>query len=60
MSASTPVWLTKVQEGYILDDKTHQMIADLAMDSKAVPHFSLSNGILRYKNGIWIGNNNAL
>jgi hypothetical protein len=60
LSSNTLVWLTKVQEGYNLDEKAQQMIAALAVNSKAIPHFSLSNGILRYKNRICIGNNSAL
>jgi hypothetical protein len=36
------------------------MIAKLAIDSTAVPNFSLNNGILRYNGRIWIGKTSNL
>jgi hypothetical protein len=36
---------------------TKQLLAALAVDPNAVPHFTLYEGILRYKKRIWIGNN---
>jgi transposase InsO family protein len=36
------------------------IIAKLAIDAKAVPSYSWHNGILRYKNRIWVGQSPAL
>jgi hypothetical protein len=60
LSTTTPVWLSKVQESYAQDSKAQQMISALALDAQAIPHFTLLNGILRYKNKIWVGNNEDL
>jgi hypothetical protein len=49
--------LEKVQEGYNEDVKAKQIIAALAVSPQSIPHFNLSNGLLRYKSRIWIGTN---
>jgi hypothetical protein len=60
ISTSTPIWLAKVQEGYGQDPKAQQMIAALAVDPQSVPNFTLSDGILKFKRRIWIGDNTTL
>jgi hypothetical protein len=57
LSFVTPIWLAKVQEGYNEDVKAKQIIATLAVSSQSIPHFTLSNGLFRYKGRIWIGTN---
>jgi hypothetical protein len=57
LSFVTPIWLEKVQEGYNEDVKAKQIIAALAVSPQSIPHFNLSNGLLRYKSRIWIGTN---
>jgi hypothetical protein len=56
----THEWLNSMQESYINNSKAQQMLPALAVDPQAVPHFSLANGILRYKHRICVGNNKAL
>jgi hypothetical protein len=36
------------------------MIAKLVVDPAAVPHFSFHDGLLRFKQRVWIGNNPEL
>jgi hypothetical protein len=60
LSSITPSWLDHVQDSYSHDDKAKQLLAALAEDPNVVPHFTLSEGIMRYKRRIWIGDNVAL
>lgn len=59
-SQAIPVWMEQVTQTYENDDKSLELLSILSIDSNAVPHFSLSNGILRYKNKIYIGTNGQL
>lgn len=36
------------------------MLAKLATNADVVPHFTLANGLLKYKNKIWVGRNTTL
>jgi hypothetical protein len=47
-------------DGYQQDPHALDMVAKLAIDTNVVPHFSLSGGLLKYKNRIWIGDNPSL
>jgi hypothetical protein len=53
-------WLLEVIESYMQDEFSKCIIAKLALDSDAVPHFSWNGGILRYKTRIWVGNDKNL
>jgi hypothetical protein len=53
-------WLTDVVNEYQLDEYTLSLMAKLALDPSVVPHFSITNGLLRYKNRIWVGANPQL
>lgn len=57
VSSCTPVWLQEVSDGYLTDDFSTQLLADLVLCSTSRPMFSLSNGIIKYKGSIWLGNN---
>ncbi|WVZ95213.1 hypothetical protein U9M48_041007, partial [Paspalum notatum var. saurae] len=56
----SPHWLDEVLQGYTADTHAQDLIAKLLLDPTAVPSFSLSAGLLRYKGRIWIGNNPSL
>lgn len=60
VSSCTPQWVSSVLEGYQTDEVALAMLAKLAIDPLSVPNFTLSEGVLRYKNRIWIGSNEAL
>jgi hypothetical protein len=57
LSFVTPVWLEKVQEEYNEDSKAQQLITALVVSPQFIPHFTLPNGLLRYKSRIWIDPN---
>lgn len=40
---------------YMQDKIAQELITKLVVDSTAVPHHSWKDGILRYKNRIWVG-----
>jgi hypothetical protein len=55
VSVVIPQWLTDIQHTYNSDSKTKELVAKLAIDSAVVAHFSLKDGLIRYKNRLWIG-----
>lgn len=60
VSVCTPLLLQEVVQGYEQDTYTSQILAELVVHPTARKHFSLSQGLLRYKGRIWIGNNTQL
>jgi hypothetical protein len=42
-------------ESYAKDGHAQSIISKLLLDTQVVPHFTFSDGILRYKSRIWIG-----
>jgi hypothetical protein len=57
LSSTTPTWLSIVQEGYDLDEKSQKLLQALAIAPNSVSNFALTDGILRYKGRVWIGSN---
>ncbi|XP_035823161.1 uncharacterized protein [Zea mays] len=55
VSSCQPQWVTEVADTYLADTHSSDIIAKLAVDSSAVPHFSWQDGLLRYKKRIWVG-----
>lgn len=49
-----------IQGSYTSDAKSQSLLSKLAVSASAEPHFSLQNGILRYKGRIWVGTDKAL
>lgn len=60
VSVVTPQWIQEVFSGYTKDPTTAEMLAKLAVDPQALSGFSLRDGIIRYRNCIWIGDNPSL
>jgi hypothetical protein len=60
LTVVTPSWVHEVLEGYNQDPHARDMIDKLIIDPLAVPGFTLHNGLLRYKNRVWIRSNTAL
>lgn len=56
VSSCTPSWLEEVIATYEADPYVLDIITKLAVQSRAVPNFSLHQGLLKYKNRVWIGN----
>lgn len=57
ISSSTPAWLTQVSTGYDKDPAALKLIQQLSLAPDSKPPFTLSDGILRLRNRIWIGTN---
>jgi hypothetical protein len=60
ISTVQPAWVAAVIASYTIDDHAQQILQKLAVDSGAVAHFTLVQGVLRYKNRIWVGHDAAL
>jgi hypothetical protein len=60
MSVCTPVWLDKVQERYAKDIQAQQLLTVLTVAPQSMQHYTLTNGIICYKNMVYIGNNSPL
>lgn len=60
LSVSAPQWLSEVVDGYQGDADTLSLLSKLALDPAAVPGFTLVQGLLRFNNRIWIGQNSQL
>jgi len=56
ISTSTPRWLEIIVEGYTKDDQTKQLLVELSIIRSNDKGFSLSDGLIKYKNRIWLGN----
>jgi hypothetical protein len=56
LSVSTPRWLEIIVEGYQQDDHSKQLLSELALSGTNDKGFTLSNGVIRYKGSIWLGN----
>jgi hypothetical protein len=55
ISGPQPKCLEEVVDSYSSDPVVQQMISMLVIDKDAIPHFFWSQGLLRYKNKIWVG-----
>jgi transposase InsO family protein len=60
ISAPVPHWMSHIVDSYHNDSKAQELLAKLASSSANDPHFSLHQGLLRYKGRIWVGNNQEL
>ena len=57
ISVSQPAWLQEMVSGYESDEEAKCLLAALSIDKGAKANFSLVDGLIRYKNRIWVGNN---
>jgi hypothetical protein len=48
-------WLEQVVDSYASNPYAKEVIAKLMVDAEAVPNFTWSQGVLRYKSRIWVG-----
>jgi hypothetical protein len=60
ISVVTPQWYADIEKCYLNDPQASTLIAKLDTNAASVKHFSLVDGILKYKQRIWVGNNPAL
>jgi len=57
LCSCTPSWLEKLQEGYQDDHVPKQLLTELSLNASSNSDYSLSQGIIRYKGRIWVGQN---
>ena len=60
MSVCQPTWLLEVLQSYDSDPVTQELLAKLSDNSMSPPHYTLQDGLIRYKGRIWVGSDAAL
>ena len=60
VSMVKPDWLQEVLHSYVTDPRAQQLLQQLAITSPNASGYSLHDGLIRYKNQLWIGQNSAL
>lgn len=60
VSSIVPDWIKEVIDGYATDLDACSKVRTLCISADAVPDFSLKDGVLYFKNRMWIGNNAAI
>jgi hypothetical protein len=60
VSEAQPVWLQEVLNSYVTDPQAQQLIIRLSITNPDSEGYSLDQGLIKYKNKVWIGNNSAL
>lgn len=59
MALSAPIhnWMSTLQQWYNQDNEAFSLLAQLAVDPAGRPPFTLRQGIIMYKERIWLGSN---
>jgi hypothetical protein len=60
VSEVQPVWLQEVLNSYITDPDAQDLLVRLAIRSPHEQGFSLQQGVIKYKEKVWIARNSAL
>lgn len=60
VSTCTPKWLKEVVSSYDNDPYSTQILSELAIDANSREHFTLQEGVLRFKGRVWVGDNPEL
>uniref|UniRef100_A0A0A9D1W1 Reverse transcriptase domain-containing protein n=1 Tax=Arundo donax TaxID=35708 RepID=A0A0A9D1W1_ARUDO len=61
ISVCRPKWLSEVVAGYTEDEQAKKLLTELAVQpTPPNSPYSLSEGIIRYKGKVWIGNNTTV
>jgi hypothetical protein len=60
LSTCSPTWVQKIQEGYQGGSKAQELLTALVVSPDAILHYTLKDGLLHYKNRIWLGTNEQL
>lgn len=59
ISISQPTWLAHLQDSYQEDSATQKLLAELSVTPEQ-GHFSLVQGVIKYKGRIWLGHSTQL
>ena len=62
LAVSSPVhsWLEVLVQWYSTDSEATTLLTQLSIDSSSRPPFQLRNGVILYKDRVWLGSNSAL
>jgi hypothetical protein len=60
ISAAIPLWVTKVLDSYTEDTKCREWEEQLRVSPSAIPHLTISNGLIKHKGKILVGNTTDL
>jgi len=60
VSVATPQWIQEVLNSYHTDPVAHTLLQSLAITSPDDKGYSLENGVIKYKQHTWVGQNSAL
>lgn len=60
ISVATPQWCANITRGYAADTQAQRLLTKLAASPEGSDSFSLSDGIISFKNRIWVGNNTTI
>lgn len=60
MSVSTASWLEEVIQSYSQDPTAKEIVTQLAVAPDSKQHFSLCNGVIKYKGKVWLGHSKEL
>lgn len=60
VSVVTPSWLHEMVDSYQGDSKAQDLLRSLATQKSVPAKFSLQQGIIRYKNKVWVGDSKEL
>ena len=58
ISILIPQWIQDIADMYIGDSKVRNLIGQLALERSKNANFSYQNGVVRYKNQLYVGNQN--
>jgi hypothetical protein len=60
ISSASPQWLSQLLSSYAGNAQAEQILTKLALEPDSLPHFTLTNGVIRYKQRILLAHDTAL
>jgi len=60
MSCAVPQWLTSVVESYSNHTQAQELLQQLSLSNGTFGHYSLHQGLIKYKSRIWLGSSTTL
>lgn len=60
VSSVQPQWIQELLNAYATDPKAQELLTQLAVQNSGVQGYTLEEGVIRYKNKLWVANNTAL
>lgn len=60
ISSASPQWLSDVVQSYVDNPVAQWLLTHVTVNPDSLPHFSLLNGVIRYKGRIWLAHDTQL